>query len=221
MQEPYYKRRKVLEKLLKANAIFFIDEYIKTENAEVIKNKHEELISRGLEGVMVKKFDSAYVPGRTGWRWVKMKEPEKSEGKLADTVDAIVMGATNGRGKRASFGMGQFLAGIRQGDKILTITKVGTGLTDEQFRELNARLRKLATKEKPKEYEVHKDLNPDFWVSPEVVVELAADELTKSPKHTAGLALRFPRLVKFRDDKSPSQASTLAEVKKLFELQSK
>ena len=129
------------------------------------------------------------------------------------------MGYTQGRGKRASFGIGQFLAGVRSNDKILTITKVGTGLTDEQFKELNNRLKNLVTHEKPKEYEVHKDLTPDFWVKPEVVVELAADELTKSPKHTAGLALRFPRLVKFRDDKSVNQATTLVEIKKLYKLQ--
>jgi DNA ligase-1 len=73
--------------------------------------------------------------------------------------------------------------------------------------------------EKPKEYEVHKDLTPDFWVEPKVVVELAADEITVSPKHTAGLALRFPRLVKFRDDKGANDATTLGELKALFKLQ--
>jgi DNA ligase-1 len=73
----------------------------------------------------------------------------------------------------------------------------------------------------PENYEVTKDLTPDFWVKPEVVVELAADEITVSPanKHTAGYALRFPRLIKFRDDKSVKQATTLRELKDLFKLQ--
>ena len=219
MNQDYETRRQYLKKALKPNNTFKVDDYILTESPEEIRQKHQELISKGLEGVMVKKIKSGYVPGRTGWRWVKMKEVEGSEGKLADTVDAVVMGYTRGRGKRASFGVGQFLAGVKSGEKFLTITKVGTGLTDEQFKELRKRLKKIESKNKPKNYEVHKDLEPDFWVEPKEVVELAADELTRSPKHTAGMALRFPRLVKFRDDKSASQATTLGEIKKLYKLQ--
>jgi len=219
MQKEYLERRRVLEKVIKKNKIFSVDESIATDDPKVIKDIHEKYLKMGLEGVMVKKTTSKYVPGRTGWRWVKMKEVEEARGKLADTVDAVVMGYTRGKGKRVSFGVGQFLAGILDKEKIKTITKVGTGLTDEQFRELNKRLKKIVVKSIPKEYEVHKDLEPDYWVSPEVVVELAADELTKSPKHTAGLALRFPRLVKFRDDKPVSQATSLGEIKKLYKLQ--
>ncbi|OGM32468.1 hypothetical protein A2803_03285 [Candidatus Woesebacteria bacterium RIFCSPHIGHO2_01_FULL_44_21] len=219
MGENYETRRETLKDILKPNKVFVVDDFLLTTEAEKIRARHSELLKSGLEGAMVKKAESGYIPGRTGWRWVKIKEVEEASGKLADTVDAVIMGYTQGRGKRASFGIGQFLAGVRSNDKILTITKVGTGLTDEQFKELNNRLKNLVTHEKPKEYEVHKDLTPDFWVKPEVVVELAADELTKSPKHTAGLALRFPRLVKFRDDKSVNQATTLVEIKKLYKLQ--
>ena len=140
-------------------------------------------------------------------------------GRLSDTVDCVVMGYTTGKGKRVGFGMGQFLAGIVDGDKFKTVTKVGTGLTDDQFRELKKRLSKLQVEEKPKEYDVNKDLYPDFWVEPSVVVELAADEITKSPKHTAGLALRFPRLVDFRDDRMADQATSLKELHNLFDLQ--
>jgi DNA ligase-1 len=100
------------------------------------------------------------------------------------------------------------------------VTKIGTGLTDEQFKELHERLKKLVVNEKPKEYgEVGKILLPDFWVKPSLVVEIAADEITKSPNHSSGLALRFPRLVRFRDDKSIDQATTVSEVKKLYQLQ--
>jgi DNA ligase-1 len=115
--------------------------------------------------------------------------------------------------------VGQFLVGVRNREKIKTLTKVGTGLTDEQFRELKRRLSKLETKEKPKEYVVHKNLEPDYWVEPKLVVEIAADEITKSPTHSSGLALRFPRLIRFRDDKSLDQVTTTSEVKKLFQMQ--
>jgi DNA ligase-1 len=131
----------------------------------------------------------------------------------------VVIGYSRGRGRRASFGVGQFLAGVRDKEKIKTVTKVGTGLTDDQFKELAERFKKLKAEKKPKEYTVHKNLEPDFWVEPSLVVELAADEITKSPKHTAGYALRFPRLIKFRDDKPVSQATTIEEIKKLFKLQ--
>jgi len=104
-------------------------------------------------------------------------------------------------------------------DKVKTLTKVGTGLTDNQFRELNKRLSKLRVSKKPKEYDAEKILEPDYWVEPKQVVEIAADEITKSPSHTAGLALRFPRLINFRDDKSPREATTLSELKNIAKLQ--
>jgi DNA ligase-1 len=222
LDETYIRRREELRKTISPNNLFIIDKYVLTDDPKVINQEYQKQVKMGLEGVMVKKAESHYVPGRTGWRWVKMKEAEGASGKLADTVDAVVMGYTRGKGKRTQFGLGQFLAGVvdkSAGWQIKTLTKVGTGLTDEQFQGLSKRLLKLKVAEKPKEYLVHKDLFPDFWVTPEVVVELAADELTHSPKHTAGLALRFPRLVKFRDDKTPAQATTLTEIKKLFKLQ--
>lgn len=221
MHNDYTKRREELAGIIQDNAVFVVDKHVLTRDPNEIAAKHQEYLDQGLEGALIKKANSHYVPGRTGWRWVKMKEIESANGKLADTVDCVVMGYTQGRGKRAVFGIGQFLAGIVDGNRIKTITKVGTGLTDEQFKELNKRLKKITVKYKPENYDVHKDLEPDFWVLPEVVVELAADELTVSPKHTAGMALRFPRLVDFRDDKSLGQATTLVEVKDLYKLQAK
>ena len=219
--EPYVKRREELKKVVISGSLLRIDENTITKDPEVIKNMHQKYLKIGLEGVVVKKANAGYVSGRTGWNWVKMKEEEGREGRLADTVDCVIMGYTVGKGKRVGFGVGQFLAGIADGDKFKTVTKVGTGLTDEQFRELKKRLSKLQVKEKPKEYEVNKDLYPDFWVEPEVLVELAADEITVSPKHTAGMSLRFPRLIQFRDDKNAKDSTTLSELHQLFKLQKK
>lgn len=216
---PYIKRREELKRVVVNGNLLRVDENTITKDPEVIRSMHQKYLKMGLEGVVVKRADGAYVSGRTGWNWVKMKEVEGKSGRLSDTIDCVIMGATTGKGKRVGFGVGQFLAGIRDGDTFKTVTKVGTGLTDEQFRELNIRLKKITVKEKPKEYEVNKDLYPDFWVTPSVVVELAADEITVSPKHTAGLALRFPRLIKFRDDKNPGQTTSKAELTHLFELQ--
>ncbi len=229
MNEPYYKRRKLLENIIsKENNLLVVDAMVVTEDPEVINNEYRKKIKDGLEGIFIKKYDSKYVSGRTGWRWVKMKQGEEAVGKLSDTVDCVVMGYTVGKGKRASFGLGQFLVGVVDppsrkatvGEgRILTLTKIGTGLTDEEFRELAIRLKRLEVREKPKEYEAHKNYTPDFWVEPKFVVELAGDDLTKSPIHTSGYALRFPRLVKFREDKSVKEATTLQEIKMLFGLQ--
>ena len=216
---PYIQRREMLEKVVVNGKLLRIDENTITTDPEMIRKLHERYLKIGLEGVVVKKANGFYVSGRTGWNWVKMKEEEGRQGRLSDTVDCVIMGYTAGKGKRVGFGMGQFLAGIADGDKFKTVTKVGTGLTDDQFRELKKRLSKVQVKEKPKEYEVNKDLTPDFWVEPEVLVELAADEITVSPKHTAGLALRFPRLIQFRDDKSPKDATTVSELHEMFKLQ--
>jgi DNA ligase-1 len=219
MNKKYEERRKELEKVVKPGKVLKLVDYEITKDPARINELFREKIKQGYEGLIVKKADAGYVSGRTGWRWVKMKQEATSAAKLADTIDAVVMGYTLGKGKRAQFGMGQFLVGIRKGEKYLTTTKIGTGLTDEQFREMSKRLEKLRTKEKPKEYEVHKNYTPDYWVTPSLVVEIAADEITVSPTHTAGLALRFPRLVRFRDDKSPAEATTLKELQKLFEIQ--
>jgi len=181
---------------------------------------HEEQIKIGLEGAMVKKLHAPYDPGRRGFTWVKFKQEEtKKGGGLADTIDAVVMGVTRGEGKRAGFGVGACLVGIRRGEHYVTITNIGTGLTDEQFRELKKRSDKFKVKEKPESYLVEKNHTPDFWIKPGIVVEIQADNITKSPTHTAGLALRFPRLVRFRDDKPPEKITSLKEVEELYRLQ--
>ncbi len=235
------ERRKILEEvILPGKPIEVIKQTVTTEAAEC-RQLHHKYLGEGLEGVIIKKWNSDYVPGRKGWNWVKMKEVETAKAGLSDTLDCVVMGYYRGRGKRANFGLGAFLVGVKdqgfetreQKDRktekqknsseletgFVTVSKIGTGLSDEQFRELLVRLKKLEVKEKPEEYAVDKFLYPDVWVKPEIVVEIAADNITKSPNHTAGLALRFPRLVKFRDDKGAEQASTIEEVNRLYEIQ--
>lgn len=218
IETPYRKRREILAKVVKDGKILDVDDYEITEDPKRIAELMERKLKVGMEGIIVKKADSSYIAGRTGWRWVKMKEKEDSLTKLADTIDCVVMGYSVGKGKRVSFGLGQFLVGVRANGKIKTVSKIGTGLKDEQFRELKKKLSNIKVKVKPKEYDVHKNYIPDYWIIPKVVVEIAADEITKSPTHTAGLALRFPRLVKIRDDKDAFQATKIGEVRKLFKM---
>jgi DNA ligase-1 len=130
------------------------------------------------------------------------------------------MGAYVGKGKRTKFGVGGFLIGIPGKDgKYYTLTNLGTGLTDEQFREMYKLVNKLKVAKQPAEYMVDKNTTPDMWVKPQAVLEVLADEITPSPRHTVGYSLRFPRLIRVRDDKNPEQATSVHEVKKLYKMQ--
>lgn len=216
IDRPLRERRRILEQVIKPRKVLAINEQIETQDAEGIREYHAKQLAMGLEGVLVKKVDGEYTPGRAGFNWVKLKEVESAEGKLSDTIDCVVMGYYRGRGKRSGFGIGAFLVGAMGVDhNILTIAKIGTGLSDDQFRELYVKLHKIETLSKPDSYMVEKILEPDVWVKPEIVVEVAADEITKSPSHTANYALRFPRLVKFREDKSVAEITTLDELKSI------
>ncbi len=217
---PLLERRKELKQTVKKGNILIISPQIVTSDASEIRRYHDEQIKKGLEGAVVKKWNSPYEPGRRGYSWVKFKEEEGKTGKLTDTIDAVVMGYYRGEGKRAGFGIGAFLVGVRKGESFVTVTKIGTGVSDELWKELRVRLNKLKVSQKPKEYsDVNKIFTPDVWVSPKLVVELAGDDLTKSPTHGAGVAVRFPRLVKIRDDKSPQQATTTKEIEEMYNSQ--
>ncbi|MBU0578364.1 ATP-dependent DNA ligase [Patescibacteria group bacterium] len=214
VDQPLIERKKRLSEILTQDQTFKNTTYLQSSNSEEIRQFHQHQLKAGLEGAIFKKVDGLYRGGRKGWRWVKMKEVEGTTGKLSDTLDCIVMGYYFGKGKRTEFGLGAVLVGVRDEKKevVKTITKIGTGLKDEQLKEMKTRVDNIATDKKPKNYDVPKGLIPDVWAEPEVVIEVAADEITTSPTHSAGVALRFPRLIQFRDDKSWQEATTLEEV---------
>ncbi|HKY74353.1 MAG TPA: ATP-dependent DNA ligase, partial [Patescibacteria group bacterium] len=216
IHHPLHERKDLLKKVLQgSDRAFHISPFIVTEDPEELRTYHSKQLGEGLEGAVVKQFASEYQPGRRGWSWVKFKEEEGTSGKLSDTVDCVVMGYYTGQGKRTKFGLGAFLVGVydASADVYKTIAKIGTGLSDAQWKEMKDRCDALTIKNPPKEYIVHEQLMPDVWVRPALVVEIAADEITKSPTHSAEMALRFPRLVKFRDDKDPDHATSLKELR--------
>jgi len=218
IDKTYKERREELEKRITNGKLLRVDESTITKDPEVIKRLHEKYLKMGLEGVVVKRANGKYVSGRTGWNWVKMKEEEGRSGRLSDTLDCIVMGYWSGKGKRAQFGLGKILVGIKDGEKIRTLTKVGTGLTEEMLGTIKRRIDKLESRNKPKEYEAQKDLIPDVWATPSLIVEVTADSISKSTKHSLGLSLRFPRFIKIREDKGINEATTLGELKDIIKL---
>jgi DNA ligase-1 len=96
--------------------------------------------------------------------------------------------------------------------RYLTIAKIGTGMTDEEWKTLKANSEKRIAKSKPDEYTVAKEMECDVWVHPHIVLEVRSDEITQSKIHTSGWSLRFPRLERFRADKRPHDATTKDEI---------
>lgn len=214
---PFRERRKILEKINLGGKLIALTRQEETGSAQRIRDLIKNYLSEGLEGALIKKTDAVYKAGGRGFHWVKYKKT--TEEGVADTIDCLVMGIYKGKGKRAGFGAGAFLVGVGDKEKFKTVSKIGTGLTDEQWREMDRRATKLKVGKMPLEYEVSNNLKVDAWTTPSLVVEILADEITKSPLHSAGLALRFPRLIRFRDEKSPQQATSLEELTKLYKMQ--
>lgn len=208
----YQQRREIVEKVTKGGKIIVPAERVVVETSQELETIFERNVKAGLEGIMAKRLDGVYQAGARGWNWIKLKN--SYTGDLADTIDAVVMGYDFGQGKRNKFGVGAFLIGVydKKNDSFKTISKVGTGLTDEEWQALAENGRQLAVKEKPPNYEVDKAMTCDVWVKPKLVGVFRADDLTKSPIHTAGYALRFPRLDYWRTDKQPEEATSLEEI---------
>ena len=234
INKPYTERRKRLASIIgQGETVYLSEEKVLGEGDEV-EHFFDDAISRGLEGILAKKLDGMYQAGARSWNWIKFKRSYSAH--LDDTIDCLVLGYYSGRGKRTAFGIGAFLIGIydKKRDKFVSIAKIGTGLTDDEWRELHRRGEKLKASVKPPLYDVDKLLDPDVWIEPEIVVEIKADEITRSTIHTAGrvlkpsksgaafdvdipgYALRFPRLEKFRDDRKPEDVTELSEIEEMF-----
>lgn len=228
LQETHAHRRQQLLTIFKN---------VTTKSLQVISQEHistaKELeayflrtIGAGLEGLVVKREDAIYQPGKRNFNWIKLKR--EAHGSLLDTIDGVILGYYVGRGKRAKLGIGAFLLGIYDDktDQFKTVAKVGTGLTDDEFKDLKKICDTLHVEHKPKNVVCAKELTPDIWLEPEIVCVVKSEEITLSPMHTAGktdhtpgYALRFPRFVQYRKDKSAVDATTVTELKRLYQEQ--
>jgi len=238
LTEPLHVRLDKLRSITKLTGDIFKDTLILSiqdilNDKEHLEITFDDALSKGLEGLMIKKSDGLYKPGARGFNWIKYKRSQST--KIDDTIDCVVMGYDKGKGKRTGFGIGAFLVGIydKKKDMFETVAKIGTGLSDDEWREMHERCSKIISDHKPALYDVDTMMNVDVWVLPNIVVEIKADEITRSSMHTAGrslkqsksgkafdvdepgYALRFPRLTRFRDDKKPEDATTIKEVKEL------
>ncbi len=227
LDTPLAERLKILEETIQPDDILMRTVSHTVQDAHTLTLLFDEAISKGLEGLVVKKLESRYEAGARNFTWVKLKR--HSAGALNDTIDCVLLGYLFGRGKRAALGAGSLLVGVYdpERDLFVTVTKIGTGLSDEQWRSIRERTRGLEVDHKPAR--VSSLVEPSVWVEPQLVIEVLADEITRSPTHTAGkvggepgYALRFPRLVSFRErDKKPEDATTVQELIELYQSQGK
>ena len=228
---PLRDRMKELKKVIHGDETLIAQPGEFTKDPNRIAELFADALTKGLEGLIVKRPDSLYEAGARNFNWIKLKR--HSSGELKDTIDCVILGYIYGRGKRAEFGAGALLVGVydKEKDHFMTVSKIGTGLTDEEWREIHKRADKIKVAKKPAR--VHSILEPSVWIAPEIVIEVLADEITRSPNHTAGMkvdektgikepgyALRFPRLVSFRDaDKKAEDATTVKELIEMYNQQ--
>jgi DNA ligase-1 len=206
------------------------------ETVEEVEAFFATTVERGQEGIVAKRLDTPYQAGARNFNWIKLKRSYR--GELQDTVDCVVVGYWYGKGHRAKLGIGTVLTAVydRERDVFATVTRLGTGFSEEEWVRLRELLEPLREAQRPAR--VDSLLVPDVWCLPRYVVEVQADEITRSPMHTAGksgatggaegaggavtlgYALRFPRVLGFvREDKSPEDATTVDEIVRLYQKQ--
>jgi DNA ligase-1 len=224
LEKPFSERRKILEKVIQKGKIIDPTQSIITNNPKEMNNFFDLCIEKGLEGIIAKDLNAKYIAGARKFAWIKLKRSYK--GELNDTVDVVLIGYYEGKGQRQKFGLGTLLGAVynKQKDSFESIAKIGTGLTEKKLGEYEKMLSKISQKTIPKR--VVSGLIPDHWVYPKYVVEVLADEITKSPLHSAGkeknkdgFALRFPRLIKDRPDKKPEESTSVEEIIEMFKKQ--
>lgn len=178
---------------------------------EDLHDRFEAARTRGNEGLIFKRADAPYAPGKRGKWWLKLK-------RELDTIDAVVVGVEWGHGKRAKV-LSDYTFAVRGEDgELLVIGKAYSGLTDVEIAEMTQWFlaHRIAEPEAGRAYEELGLARYEIPVEPSVVVEIAFDIVQRSDLHKSGFALRFPRIVRLRDDKSAGQADTIARVREIY-----
>lgn len=197
---PYEQRRRKLSEM--AGRIQLTRQIV-TDNIGQAEAFLTEALKSGHEGLVAKKLDSPYTPGIRGKRWFKIKQ-------ILEPLDLVIVAAEWGYGRRHNWLSDYYLAARdAETDKFLTLGKTFKGLTDKEIIEMTERLKGLVVREQP-----HRVV-----VMPKIVVEVAYNEIQKSPKYECGMALRFARISRIRDDKSVDDVDTIQHVREIFEKQ--
>ncbi len=227
---PYPERRKILENVIRETERVKFATRIVSSDIDEIRKFFNKAIEDGCEGLVAKNIgeESIYRAGAREFLWIKYKREYKVE--IGDTVDLVVVGAFAGKGKRrGTYGALLMAAYNPEKDRFETVCKLGSGFTDEQLAYLPKKFEALRIDKKHPR--VWSEIDADFWFVPQVVLEVIGAEITLSPTHTcardviekgSGLAIRFPRFTgRWRDDKSPEEATTTRELVDMYKNQIK
>jgi len=200
ISRPYLQRRRILAE--NAGEIPLTTQLV-TDKRERAEKFLKEALDAGHEGLMAKKLDGPYTPGTRGKRWFKIKP-------VLEPLDLVITAAEYGYGRRHSWLSDYYLAARDAATgEFLNVGKTFKGLTDAEIIEMTRRLKESTAREEGNR----------VVVLPKIVVEVAYNEIQKSPKYKCGMALRFARISRIRDDKSPEDADTIDKVREIFERQ--
>ncbi len=201
LKEPFEKRRKTLTSIVTESNQLMLANQLVTRGVNKAEAFFEEALKKGQEGLMAKNLSSPYKPGSRMGHMLKIKT-------TMENLDLVIVGAEWGEGRRTKW-LASLLLACKDEEGYLSIGKLGTGLTDEQFKEMTKALEPLILAEKGKQVKI----------KPKIVIEVAYEEIQKSPTYSSGYALRFPRLVQVREDKGPEDASDIDFITKLYDMQ--
>ncbi|MEM2366829.1 MAG: ATP-dependent DNA ligase [Candidatus Bathyarchaeia archaeon] len=197
---PYLQRRQILAD--SAGEIPLTKQLI-TDSVEEAERFLREAVDCGHEGLMAKRLNSEYTPGIRGKHWLKIKP-------TFEPLDLVIVAAEYGYGRRHEWLSDYYLAARdAETGEFLVVGKTFKGLTDSEIIEMTKRLKELAIKEEYRR----------VYVTPKIVVEVAYNEIQKSPKYKCGMALRFARITRLRDDKTPEEADTIQRVREIYQKQ--
>ena len=200
IREPYTKRR---EKLVEVAGSIPLTRQIIAKSVEEAEKFLQDALEGGHEGLMAKRLDSPYTPGVRGKRWFKIKS-------VLDPLDLVIVAAEYGYGRRHGWLSDYYLAARdAESGELLAVGKTFKGLTDAEITRMTQLLKQLTIRK-----EGHR-----VTVAPRIMVEVAYNEIQKSPKYRSGMALRFARITRIRDDKSPEEADTIQRVREIYERQ--
>ncbi len=174
---------------------------LRADSRQHLAELFEAALERGNEGLMIKDIESPYTPGRRGRSWLKLKR------ELA-TLDVVVTAAEYGHGKRVGV-LSDVTFAVRAGDKLLNVGKAYSGLTDAEIAELTQWFLEHTVRDR------------GFWreVEPKIVLEVAFNAVMRSDRHNSGYALRFPRILRLRQDKLPEEIDTIERVEEIYKKQ--
>jgi len=200
----YEDRHKKLVALLEGSDVKIANRIV-TDNVEEVKKFFKEAKEAGEEGLMAKDLNAPYSPGQRGKKMLKLKG-------ILDTLDVVILQAEYGEGRKSVEGwLSRYIIGVKDPSKdgFLMVGRVASGLSDDELRYLTDELKKIKIREEGRV----------VTVEPKIVIEIAFEEIQKGDHYPSGFGIRFPRIVRIREDRSPEEIDDIGKIKRLYEQQ--